>query len=174
MGVGENGEGEHALVQAAREKMGGGAPAGQRTNGRDGVRRHSARTAAVERGYALVGYPVQEDHPGAAASLPEARRLLAEEKYAEAQQLIERSMLGMPGQGVQPYQPLGDLILEFAGSRMNGTIPVRWTWIRRLPGPNSARKDAGRSARRLFRRPTRSWPSASKAPIRLAWSWRCL
>lgn len=62
-----------------------------------------------------AGYPVQEDHPGAAASLPEARRLLAEGKYAEAQQLIERSMLGMPGQGVQPYQPLGDLMLEFAG-----------------------------------------------------------
>ncbi|GIO32478.1 MULTISPECIES: glycoside hydrolase family 95 protein [Paenibacillus] len=62
-----------------------------------------------------AGYPVQEDNPAAAASLPEARLLLAEGRYAEAQQLVERSMLGSPGQGVQPYQPLGDLFLDFAG-----------------------------------------------------------
>ncbi|WP_309274212.1 glycoside hydrolase family 95 protein [Paenibacillus sp.] len=62
-----------------------------------------------------AGYPVKEDNPEAAASLPEARRLLVEGRYVEAQQLIESRMLGMPGHGVQPYQPLGDLFLEFAG-----------------------------------------------------------
>ena len=62
-----------------------------------------------------AGYPVKENNPAAAAALPEARRLLAEGRYAEAQQLIERSMLGSPGHGVQPYQPLGDLWLEFSG-----------------------------------------------------------
>jgi len=62
-----------------------------------------------------AGYPVMENNSEATASLPEARRLLAEGRYVEAQQLIESHMLGMPGQGVQPYQPLGNLILEFAG-----------------------------------------------------------
>ncbi|KHF35652.1 hypothetical protein CM49_02156 [Paenibacillus sp. P1XP2] len=106
--------------------------------------------------------------------MPEARRLLAEGKYAEAQQLIERSMLGMPGQGVQPYQPLGDLMLEFAGEPDERDYTRSLDLDTAVARTNSARKDAGRAARRLFRRPTRSWPSASKAPIRLAWSWRCL
>nr|WP_052759610.1 glycoside hydrolase family 95 protein [Paenibacillus sp. DMB20] len=62
-----------------------------------------------------AGYPRSEHNPNAAANLAEARRLLAEGSYIEAQKLIEGKMLGIGGSGVQPYQPLGNLYLDFEG-----------------------------------------------------------
>ncbi|GGH10880.1 glycoside hydrolase family 95 protein [Paenibacillus segetis] len=62
-----------------------------------------------------AGYPRAEHNPDAATHLGEARRLLAEERYIEAQELIEGKMLGTSGSGVQPYQPLGNLYLDFEG-----------------------------------------------------------
>ncbi|WP_409347046.1 glycosyl hydrolase family 95 catalytic domain-containing protein [Paenibacillus sp. MBLB4367] len=64
-----------------------------------------------------AGYPAQEHNPDAYAYLQEARKLLAEGRYAEAQKLVQERMLGAEGNGVQPYQPLGDLYLRFGGEQ---------------------------------------------------------
>jgi len=53
-------------------------------------------------------------NPEALKALPEVRRLLFEGKPQEAEALEEKSMLGIPNRQ-PPYQPLGDLNLEFAG-----------------------------------------------------------
>lgn len=55
------------------------------------------------------GYPQSHDIPGAADYYAQARRLAGEKKYAEAQELIERNVLG---QYTQSYLPLGELILD--------------------------------------------------------------
>jgi alpha-L-fucosidase 2 len=51
-------------------------------------------------------------NPNAAKALPEVRRLLFEGKYHEADALADRDLMGVP-RGVLPYQPLGDLWLDF-------------------------------------------------------------
>ncbi len=53
-------------------------------------------------------------NPGALKALPEVRRLLFEGKVREAEALEEKSMMGIPNRQ-PPYQPLGDLNIEFAG-----------------------------------------------------------
>ncbi|THF75106.1 glycoside hydrolase family 95 protein [Cohnella fermenti] len=56
------------------------------------------------------GGPKIGTNPRAKEALPAVRRLLAEEKYAEAEELCRREMLGPY---VQSYLPLGDLTIGF-------------------------------------------------------------
>lgn len=53
-------------------------------------------------------------NPEALKALPEVRRLLFEGKPREAEALEEKSMMGIPNRQ-PPYQPLGDLKIEFSG-----------------------------------------------------------
>jgi len=60
------------------------------------------------------GKPIDRDKPDAARYLPEARRLLFEGRYAEAERLVQERMMGLRLEaGVHTYQMLGDLILLF-------------------------------------------------------------
>lgn len=53
-------------------------------------------------------------NPEALKALPEVRRLLFEGKPREAEALEDKKMLGIPNRQ-PPYQPLGDLNIEFSG-----------------------------------------------------------
>ena len=53
-------------------------------------------------------------NPEALKALPEVRRLLFEGKSREAEALEEQKMMGIPSRQ-PPYQPLGDLNIEFTG-----------------------------------------------------------
>src|SRR5215218_7134206 len=53
-------------------------------------------------------------NPEGARSLPEVRRLLFAGKPGEAEALAEKSVIAVPKR-MPPYQPLGDLMLEFNG-----------------------------------------------------------
>ncbi len=55
------------------------------------------------------GYPRSHDIPGAAESYIQARDLALEKKYAEAQELLEKKVLG---KFTQSYLPLGELRLK--------------------------------------------------------------
>jgi alpha-L-fucosidase 2 len=55
------------------------------------------------------GGPREWNNPNAPKALAEVRRLIAEEKYAEA----DRAARGMQGPYTQSFLPLGDLVLEF-------------------------------------------------------------
>lgn len=61
------------------------------------------------------GRPHSYAHPGAAQYLPEIRRLLAEGQQAEAQKLAMEHFMSVPLRQM-PYQPLGDLLLQFRHS----------------------------------------------------------
>ncbi|CAH8772861.1 alpha-L-fucosidase [Paenibacillus dendritiformis C454] len=67
-----------------------------------------------------AGHPVSEYNPAAGELLPEARQLLHAGKYAEAMELIGTRMVGTEGHGIQPYQPLGNVYLEFDGPEATG------------------------------------------------------
>ncbi|MGD0668580.1 MAG: glycoside hydrolase family 95 protein [Bryobacteraceae bacterium] len=54
-------------------------------------------------------------NPEALKALPEVRRLLFEGKVKEAEALEEQKMMGIPNRQ-PPYQPLGDLNIEFSGN----------------------------------------------------------
>jgi alpha-L-fucosidase 2 len=58
------------------------------------------------------GGPYDPNNPEALAALPEARRLVFEGKYREADRLIGAKMMAKP-LGQMPYQPVGDLLLAF-------------------------------------------------------------
>jgi len=58
-----------------------------------------------------AGHPVNRDRVGAYKYLPEARRLIFEGKYAEAQRIMQREFMGE--RLVRSYQTLGDLRLRF-------------------------------------------------------------
>jgi alpha-L-fucosidase 2 len=58
-----------------------------------------------------AGQPVNRDRVGAYKYLPEARRLIFEGKYAEAQSIMQREFMGP--RLVRSYQTLGDLRLRF-------------------------------------------------------------
>jgi alpha-L-fucosidase 2 len=58
------------------------------------------------------GGPYDPSNPEALAALPEARRLIFEGKYREANDLIGAKMMAKP-LGQMPYQPVGDLLLQF-------------------------------------------------------------
>jgi alpha-L-fucosidase 2 len=59
-----------------------------------------------------AGEPHDYSHEGAAAHLPEIRRLLAAGKQREADALASREFMSVP-LGQMPYQPVGDLWLDF-------------------------------------------------------------
>ncbi|GAB2607418.1 glycoside hydrolase family 95 protein [Kribbella endophytica] len=61
-----------------------------------------------------AGGPHQYDDPVGKEVLPEIRRLIAEEKYLEAQNLADEHFMGRPTEQMQ-YQPVGDLELTFPG-----------------------------------------------------------
>jgi len=58
------------------------------------------------------GGPYDQNNPDALAALPEARRLVFEGKYREADQLVNQKMIAKP-RGQMPYQTVGDLMLSF-------------------------------------------------------------
>jgi alpha-L-fucosidase 2 len=58
------------------------------------------------------GGPYDPNNPEALAALPEARRLVFEGKYREADQLVNQKMIAKP-RGQMPYQTVGDLLLNF-------------------------------------------------------------
>ena len=59
-----------------------------------------------------AGGPYDPNNPEALAALPEARRLIFEGKYAEANRLIGEKMMAKPLRQM-PYQTVGDLLLTF-------------------------------------------------------------
>uniref|UniRef100_UPI003557BE6C glycosyl hydrolase family 95 catalytic domain-containing protein n=1 Tax=Pseudoxanthomonas sp. 10H TaxID=3242729 RepID=UPI003557BE6C len=59
-----------------------------------------------------AGGPYDPTPPDALAALPEVRRLLFAGRYAEAEKLANATMMGRPKKQM-PYQPLGDLQLDF-------------------------------------------------------------
>ena len=59
------------------------------------------------------GSPHNYDHPGDFRHLAEIRKLIDEQKFAEALNLGDQHMLGLPADQAS-YQPLGDLLLDFA------------------------------------------------------------
>ncbi|WP_206107791.1 glycoside hydrolase family 95 protein [Paludisphaera rhizosphaerae] len=64
---------------------------------------------ALNDGTLWSGGPKDGDNPEALKALPEIRRLIAEEKYAEAHAYAKK----MQGPFTQSYQPMGDLLLTF-------------------------------------------------------------
>ena len=67
-----------------------------------------------------AGQPYDPTPPEALAALPEVRRLLFAGRYAEAEALANAKMMGRPKKQM-PYQPLGDLLLDFLEiSELNG------------------------------------------------------
>ena len=61
-----------------------------------------------------TGGPYDPDVKGAAAALPEIRRLLFSGDVARAHDLFGRGMMGVPYEQMK-YQPLGDLLVTFPG-----------------------------------------------------------
>jgi alpha-L-fucosidase 2 len=61
-----------------------------------------------------AGGPYDPNNPEALAALPEARRLINEGKYGEAQRLCREKMMAKPLRQM-PYQTVGDLRLTFPG-----------------------------------------------------------
>ena len=61
-----------------------------------------------------AGGPYDPTNPEALAALPEARRLIFEGKYKEANDLIGKKMMARPIKQM-PFQPIGDLNLNFPG-----------------------------------------------------------
>lgn len=57
------------------------------------------------------GHPIDRDRKGAFKFLPEARKLLFEGKYGEAQRIMQREFMGP--RLIRSYQTLGDLRLKF-------------------------------------------------------------
>ncbi len=60
------------------------------------------------------GGPIEQNNPAALEALPEVRRLLFAGKVAEAEELAEAKMFGIPRR-IKPSQTLGDLFIEFEG-----------------------------------------------------------
>lgn len=61
-----------------------------------------------------AGKKLDRVNPAGAQAVPEIRRLLRAGKIQEAQALAEKAMISIPRR-MPPYQPLGDLKLQFSG-----------------------------------------------------------
>ena len=59
-----------------------------------------------------AGGPYDQNNTNAVAALPEARRLIFEGKFKEANALVNAKMIANP-RGQMPYEPVGDLLLDF-------------------------------------------------------------
>ena len=62
-----------------------------------------------------AGQPIERDRVGAYKHLAEARKLIFEGKYTEAQRIMQREFMGP--RVIRSYQTLGDLRLRFENSR---------------------------------------------------------
>ncbi len=62
-----------------------------------------------------AGQPIERDRVGAYKHLAEARRLIFDGKYTEAQRIMQREFMGP--RVIRSYQTLGDLKLRFENSR---------------------------------------------------------
>ena len=78
-----------------------------------------------------AGGPYDQSNPKGAGALPEIRRLVFEDQWIQAQDLINQTMLGSPA-GQLAYQPVGNLQLGFdsatgvsgsTGHRARGSTP---------------------------------------------------
>jgi len=71
-----------------------------------------------------AGGPHQYDDPVGREVLPEIRRLIAEEKYLDAQNLADEHFMGRPTEQMQ-YQPVGNLMMTFPGITEAGVTSYR-------------------------------------------------
>jgi alpha-L-fucosidase 2 len=71
-----------------------------------------------------AGGPHQYDDPIGKDVLPQIRRLIAEEKYLDAQNLADQHFMGRPTEQMQ-YQPVGDLMITFPGITEAGVSSYR-------------------------------------------------
>jgi alpha-L-fucosidase 2 len=63
-----------------------------------------------------AGLPIDDHNPGGPEHLPEIRRLLLADQYPEALASCDKYLLAHP-QGIRPYQPVGDLFIDFGDRR---------------------------------------------------------
>ena len=73
-----------------------------------------AETLQLNEDTVWAGGPYDSANPAGAAALGEIRRLVFENRWAEAQRLVDQAMLGRPV-GQLAYQPVGNLRLAFPG-----------------------------------------------------------
>src|SRR5262249_37149368 len=92
-----------------------------------------------------AGGPYDPANPEALAALAEARRLVFEGRYTDADALIGKKMLATPVRQM-PYEPVGSLLLTFAGLEDGPAVAD----YRRDPGLDTAIAESSDS-----RRPTR-------------------
>ena len=72
-----------------------------------------------------AGSPHDYANPNGPSALPEIRRLVFAEKWAEAQALVDAQFMGTPVRQA-PYQLAGDLLLTFDGSEAEPGTYRRW------------------------------------------------
>jgi len=65
------------------------------------------------------GGPYDPSNPDALAALPEIRKLIFENRHAEAQELVQRSFMAKPLRQMN-YQAMSDLLLDFPGHERYG------------------------------------------------------
>ena len=70
----------------------------------------------LNEGTLWAGGPYDQNNTNATAALPEARKLIAEGKFKEANDLVNRAMIANP-RGQMPYEPVGDLLLDFPAAK---------------------------------------------------------
>ena len=90
-------------------------------------------------------------NPEALKALPEVRRLLFEGKVKEAEALEDQKMMGIPNRQ-PPYQPLGDLNIEFSGQDNAAGLPARVEPCHRRRARELSRRRRGLHARSIFLR----------------------
>jgi len=71
-----------------------------------------------------AGPPVPQDRAGAYRHIAEARRLIFEGRYSEAQAIVQREVMG-PRISPRSHQTLGDLHLEMPGTASAGALVLR-------------------------------------------------
>ncbi len=99
-------------------------------------------------------------NPEALKALPEVRRLLFEGKPKEAEALEDQKMMGIPNRQ-PPYQPLGDLNIEFSGHDNADGLPPRVESRDRHRASDVSHRRCGLHARSVL---LRSGPGAGGPP----------
>ena len=103
-----------ALVSASGAEVGRCAAGRQRQTGRHGLWRCREEHIQLNEDTIWNGKKRDRINPEALKALPEVRRLLFEGKPREAEALEDQKMMGIPNRQ-PPYQPLGDLNIDFSG-----------------------------------------------------------
>jgi alpha-L-fucosidase 2 len=78
-----------------------------------------------------AGGPYDPNNREALQSLPAARQMIFAGKFKEASDLIGQKMMAHPIKQM-PYEPVGDLSLEFAGHNEVSNYRRELIWIARL------------------------------------------